>query len=80
MSEIHVKLIEETLNKFNVFEKGPNGKININTYDDWVLFLRYHKEICDFAMNTKPINAKNWYHPHLKVFEECDNEIYDRRC
>lgn len=65
------------LDKFNVFEKDENGGLNINTYDEWALFLRYYKEICDFATNTRPTKFENWYHPNLEVFEGCGNKAYD---
>ena len=71
------KLFVPYLDKFNVFERDENGGLNINTYDDWALFLRYHKEICDFAMNTRPTKSEKWYHPNLEVLEGCGNKTYD---
>ena len=50
----------------------------INTYDDWVLMLKYHKELCDFATENKPTNTKNWYHRNMRAFKGCGKKAYDQ--
>ena len=72
------KLFEPYLNKFNVFEKDERGKFKLNTYDDWVLELKYHKELCDFAIKNKPTKTKNWYHPNINAFKGCGKKVYDQ--
>tara|TARA_R110002072_G_scaffold13429_1_gene56422 strand:- start:4083 stop:4376 length:294 start_codon:yes stop_codon:yes gene_type:complete len=65
------------LDKFGVFEKDERGKLKLNTYDDWVLMLKYHKELCDFATENKPTKTKNWYHPNIKAFKGCGKEAVE---